>query len=170
MDQTDEFLTATMPLFHRAEVALHNGDAGPRIAMWSHADSVTLFGAAMGGKGWVEIEPIFQRLGDSFTDCESYDNEVIAARASGDLAYTVAHERTTASLHGGPPEAYVLRVTTVFHREHDEWKVVHRHADAMASPTAGDVLQQLVSGPEVTPADAPAPLTSARHLSRNSDE
>ena len=149
MNQTDMFLTTTMPRLRRAEVALHNGDAGPRKAMWSHADSVTLFGAVMGGTGWAEIEPIFQRLGASFTDCESYDNEVVAARASGDLAYTVAYERTTASLHGGPPEAYVLRVTTVFHREHGEWKVIHRHADAMASPTAGDVLQQLVSDPEV---------------------
>ena len=85
-------------------------------------------------------------LGASFSDCQSFDNEVIAARASDDLAYTVAYEHTTASIHGGPPAAYVLRVTTVFHREDGEWKVVHRHADPSASPTAGDVLQQLASG------------------------
>ena len=72
----------------------------PRIAMWSHGDSVTLFGGVMGGTGWAEIEPIFQRLGASFSDCRSFDNEVIAAGASDDLAYTVAYEHTTASIHG----------------------------------------------------------------------
>ena len=38
MDQTDAFLTATMPRLRQAETALHNGDAGPRMAMWSHDD------------------------------------------------------------------------------------------------------------------------------------
>ena len=139
MDQTDAFLTATMPRLRQAETALHNGDAGPRMALWSHDHNVTLFGGIMGGSGWAEIEPIFQRLEASFSDCTSFDNEVIAASASDDLAYTVAYEHTTASVHGGPPAAYVLRVTTVFYREDGEWKVVHRHADPLASPTAGEV-------------------------------
>ncbi len=52
MDETDVFLAATLPRLRHAETALHNGDAKPRIAMWSHGDSVTLFGAAMGGTGW----------------------------------------------------------------------------------------------------------------------
>jgi len=120
MDQTEAFLTATMPKLHQAEVALHAGDAGPRMAMWSHDDAVTLFGGVMGGTGWTEIEPIFQHLGAAFTECTSYDNELIAARASDDLAYTVAFEHTTAAVHGGPPSAYVLRVTTVFHRQGGE--------------------------------------------------
>ena len=103
MDQTDAFLAATLPRLRQAETALHNGDAGPRMAMWSHDDPVTLFGGVMGGSGWAEIEPIFQRLGASFSDCTSFENEVIAAGASDDLAYTVAFEHTTASVHGGPP-------------------------------------------------------------------
>jgi len=129
--------------------------------MWSHDDRVTLFGAVMGGSGWAEIEPIFQRLGASFSDCTSYDNEVIAAGAAGDLAYTVAYEHTTASIHARPPSAYTLRVTTIFHREDGAWKVVHRHADPSASPTAGDVLQQLASPPDVDRA-VRAEVTSQR--------
>ena len=148
MDRTDAFLTATMPRLHQAETAIHNGDAGPRMAMWSHDDGVTLFGAVMAGTGWAEIEQIFQRLGAAFSNCQSYDIEVIAAAASDDLAYTVAFEHTTTSVHGRLPAAYVLRVTTVFHREGGEWKVVHRHADPSA-PGAGKVLEQLASGPEV---------------------
>ena len=102
MDETEVFLAATLPRLRHAETALHNGDAGPRIAMWSHGDSVTLFGGVMGGTGWAEIEPIFERLGASFSDCRSFDNEVIAAGASDDLAYTVAYEHTTASVQGRP--------------------------------------------------------------------
>jgi len=145
MDQTAAFLTATLSRLRHAETALHNGDAGPRIAMWSHGESVTLFGGVMGGSGWAEIEPIFQRLGASFSDCQSYDNEVIAAGANDDLAYTVAYEHTRASVHGRPLAAYVLRVTTVFRREDGEWKVVHRHADPLGSPEAHGVLVQLAS-------------------------
>jgi ketosteroid isomerase-like protein len=147
MDRTEAFLAATMPRLRQAEAALHDGDAGPRMAMWSRHDPVTLFGGVMGGSGWAEIEPVFQRLGASFSHCRSYELEVIAAGASDDLAYTVAYEHTTASINRGPPAAYVLRVTTVFRREDDVWKVVHRHADPSVSATASDVLQQLASGP-----------------------
>ena len=146
MDQTAAFLSAKLPRLRHAETALHNGDAGPRIAMWSHGEPVTLFGAVMGGSGWAEIEPIFQRLGASFSDCQSYESEVIAAGASDDLAYTVAYEHTTASIHGAPRAAYALRVTTVFRREDGEWKVVHRHADPLGSPAASGVLERLASG------------------------
>jgi ketosteroid isomerase-like protein len=136
--EVDEFLAATMPRLNEAEKTLHNGDAGPRIAMWSRRDPVTLFGAALSGSGWAEISPIFERLGSSFSNCTSYQNEVVAAGASGDLAYIVAYEHTTASLSGAPPQPYVLRATTLFRREDGEWKVVHRHADeASATALAG---------------------------------
>src|SRR2546428_13181853 len=101
--EVEDFLAATMPRLSEAEIALHNGDAGPRIAMWSHADPVTLFGAAFGGTGWAEIGPIFEQLGSSMSNCTEYENEVIAAGASGDLAYIVALEHTTAAVKGAPP-------------------------------------------------------------------
>jgi ketosteroid isomerase-like protein len=140
----DAFLAATMPRLNQAEIALHNGDAAPRIAMWSRTDPVTVFGAALSAGGWAEIGPLFERLGSSFSNCTSYRNEVVAAGASGDLAYIVALEHTTASIKGAPPQPYLLRVTTVFRREDDEWKVVHRHADP-ASETAGALAQRLAS-------------------------
>ena len=142
--ETDEFLAATMPRLNEGEIALHNGDAGPRMAMWSHHDPVTLFGAAFNGGGWAEIGSVFEQLGSSFSSCAAYENEVIAAGASGDLAYIVAFEHTTASVKGAPPQPYVLRVTTVFRREDGEWKVVHRHGDA-ASETAAALAERMAS-------------------------
>jgi ketosteroid isomerase-like protein len=90
---------------------------------------VTLFGAVLMGTGWREIAPVFERLASRFSNCESFEYEVIAAGASGDLAYIAGVEHTTAAVGDAAPEAYALRVTTVFRREDGQWKVVHRHAD-----------------------------------------
>jgi ketosteroid isomerase-like protein len=130
MTETEQFLATMRPRISEAETALHNGDSGPRVAMWSRTEPLTLFGAAMSGRGWGEIGPTFDALGKQFSDCLSYENEIIAAEARGDLAYTVALEHTTASVNGAGPEPYVLRATTIFRREDGEWKVVHRHGDA----------------------------------------
>ncbi len=52
MSDTKQFLDEMMPRIHEAETALLNGDAGPRLEMWSHTDPVTVFGAAIGSIGW----------------------------------------------------------------------------------------------------------------------
>jgi ketosteroid isomerase-like protein len=146
MSEADDFLAATMPRLTEAEIALHNGDAAPRIAMRSPNDPVTLFGAAVTKSGRADVRATFEWLGSSFADCTSYQNEIIAAEASGDLAYTVALEHTTASVNGAPPQPYTLRVTTVFRREHGEWRIVHRHGDSLASQGAARIVEQLSAG------------------------
>ncbi len=129
MSDQDEFLQSVLPRLVDADTALHNGDPEPRKAMWSQKEPVTLFGAALSATGAAEINGIFDRLGSRFSNCESFDYEVVAAEASGDLAYVVGFEQTTASVDGAAPEHYSLRVTTLFRREDGEWRVVHRHAD-----------------------------------------
>jgi ketosteroid isomerase-like protein len=89
-------------------------------------------------------------LGQQFSNCLSYENEIVAAQARGDLAYTVALERVTASISGGEPEPYVLRVTTIFRRDHGEWKVVHRHGDALAADSGAVVGGLTTSGRPVS--------------------
>lgn len=133
MNETEKFLAATMPRLTEAEIAIHNGDAGQRIAMWSRDEPVTLFGAAVTRTGWPEARRTFEWLGSLFSDCTSYEIEVVAAGASGDLAYLVAFEHTTASVNGAPAEPYTLRVTTVFRCEDGEWRVAHRHGDSLES-------------------------------------
>jgi ketosteroid isomerase-like protein len=97
--------------------------------MWSHNDPVTLFGAALSATGWDELGGVFETLGSRFSNCSSFDIEVVAADAGGGLGYIVAIERTTASIGGREPAPYALRVTTIFRLEDREWKIVHRHAD-----------------------------------------
>ena len=136
MSRTQQFLDEMMPRLQEAETALHNGDAGPRFAMWSHTDPVTVFGAAMNRMSWAEVAPMFEKLASRFSDCRSCEWEVVTADVGQDFAYVLAIERTTASVAGSEPTPYVLRSTTIFRRENGEWKIVHRHADPVDDSAA----------------------------------
>lgn len=127
-NETERFLAEVLPRQRAAEEAIHNGEAEPRLALWSRADPVTLYGAKLTASGWSEVEPAFREVASWFQDSAEYEFEVIAAGASGDLAYTVGyeHNRVTAN---GQPRTYTLRVTHVYRREDGEWRIVHRHGD-----------------------------------------
>lgn len=150
MEEVETFLAAVMPRLTEADRALHNGDAGPRIALWSRTDPVTLFGAAVSKSGQSEMAPLFEWLASRFSDCEEYEYEVMAAGTSGDLAYVAGIEHTTASVDGAAPMSYALRVTTLFRREDGEWKIIHRHADPAPESGSASVLHDRLlddSGP-----------------------
>ncbi len=126
--ETDRFLSEVLPAQRAAEQAIHDGDVEPRLALWSHQDPVTLFGARLSGSGWTELEPTFRTVASWFSDSQEFEFEVVAAGASGDLAYTVGYERNRVHVEGAP-RAYTLRVTHVYRREDGQWRIVHRHAD-----------------------------------------
>jgi ketosteroid isomerase-like protein len=132
VSEVDDFLSQITPRLMQAEKALHNGDAEPRLAMWSRRDPVTLFGAWLSDTGWDDVSSTFRVLASRFSDCKAYDVDIVAAGASGDLAYTVAYEHTTVSVEGAP-RTYTLRVTQVYRREDGEWKLAHRHGDELAT-------------------------------------
>ena len=128
--EVDDFLEMTIPRQVEVEEALHRGDPMPRMAMWSHEDPVTVFGALGPCKsGWDEVSRIFRWVASLFSGVKDYRFELVAAGASGDLAYTVGYEHSTVTVDDGPPEPKTLRVTHVYRRENGEWKIVHRHGD-----------------------------------------
>jgi ketosteroid isomerase-like protein len=134
MDDVNAFLAAVLPGLKAAETALHNGDAAPRKAIWSHRDPVSLFGAVTTRIGPDAAASAFDDLASRFSNCAFWDYEILSAGASGDLAYLVGIEHTNASIGGAEPLPYELRVTTIFRREDGEWKIIHRHGD----PLPGD--------------------------------
>jgi ketosteroid isomerase-like protein len=136
------FLDSVLPELTAADTALHNGDASARVALWSHNDPVTLFGAAVTTTGWEPIGATFEWLATRFSNCSAFDYEVLAAGVSGDLAYIVGIEHTTASIGENPPAPYQLRVTTIFRREAGTWRVAHRHGDPY-DPTSADMISRL---------------------------
>jgi ketosteroid isomerase-like protein len=129
MNQREEFITWVHSVLRDAEVAVHSGDAGPRRAIWSRNNPVTVLGAWRNAVGQQELDELFTHLADSFSDCTSYEFELLEAEVLGDAAYTVGFEHTTASVNG-VPSSYTLRATQIYRREAAEWKVAHRHGSA----------------------------------------
>jgi ketosteroid isomerase-like protein len=129
MDDVTDFVSTVVPRLTEEVIALHDGDVAPRMALWSHQEPVTLFGAELTRHGWNELEPAFRYLATTFTGSTSCDYEVVAAGVSGDLGYVVGIEHSVAARHGPTPVSYALRVTTILRREDGAWKVVHRHGD-----------------------------------------
>lgn len=129
MNQYEEFLTWVQSVLVDAEISVHNGDAGPRRAIWSPNDPVTVLGAWQNAHGQEELNALFTHLSESFSDCTSYEFELLEAEVRGDIAYTVGLEHTSASVDG-VPRTYTLRATQIYRREDGAWKVVHRHGSA----------------------------------------
>lgn len=130
MTDRDDFLSWVTTALYEAELALHNGDAGPRRALWSRNEPVSVLGAVRNAYGQHEIDELFTSLQEKFSDCTSYAFELQAYDVTGEMAYTAGLEHTSASVDG-EPRSYTLRATQVYRREDGEWKVAHRHGDAV---------------------------------------
>ena len=130
MTDRDEFVAWVKTKLYDAEVALHNGDAAPRRALWSLNEPVSVLGAWRNAYGQHELDELFAVLARSFSDCTSFEFELLAFDVAGDMAYTAGLEHTTASIDG-QSRSYTLRATQVYRREGGEWKVAHRHGDTV---------------------------------------
>lgn len=129
MSQREEFLSWVQTVLRDAEVAIHNGDASPRRAIWSRHDPVTVLGAWKNASGQAELDALFANLSERFSDCTAFELELLEAEVLGDAAYTVGFEHTSASVDG-VPRTYTLRATQIYRREDGDWKVAHRHGSA----------------------------------------
>ena len=122
--------------YFRALDAFVKGDPGPVKELMSRRDDVTLanpIGPPV--RGWAQVEETTDRAASLGRDGEFTGWETISEYATADLAYMVGIQRSRLKL-GGAHEfsAVSLRVTTIFRREDDGWRIVHRHADPITSP------------------------------------
>ena len=130
MTDREGFLAWLTTALYEAEIALHNGDPAPRRALWSAGEPVSVLGAARNAHGQREIDELFTALGRKFSDCSSYAFELLAHDVVGDMAYTAGFEHISATVDG-QPRTYTLRATQIYRREGGEWRVAHRHGDAV---------------------------------------
>ena len=135
MPDQDDFLEWVSTTLTDAERRLHDGDPGPRRAIWTRREPVSVFGAWRTALGLDEVDELFSMLGQSFSEVRSYELELVAAGVSGDMAYTLAYEHSSTSVNA-VPRTYVLRVTQVYRREDGQWRVAHRHADEVPTPSS----------------------------------
>jgi ketosteroid isomerase-like protein len=127
---------------HRALDAFVKGDAGPLSELFSRRDDVTVanpFGPA--ARGWKQAAETMERAASYYRGGEATGFERVSEYATADLAYIVEVERFQANVGGADELApFSLRVTTIFRREDDAWKIVHRHADPITAPRTTDSL------------------------------
>jgi ketosteroid isomerase-like protein len=122
--------------YHRGVEAVIKGDPAPQESHWSRSDDVTLANPlGPPARGWTEVSDALRRAASQLSDGEGLESERISGYSSDDLAYTLEIERCRVKV-GDASEAAPssLRVTTIFRREEDGWKVLHRHADPITTP------------------------------------
>jgi ketosteroid isomerase-like protein len=121
--------------YHQSVAAFIRGDPDVQKPLWSRREDVTLanpFGPP--ARGFDGVCGVIARAAAQIEDGEGYTFETISWVETADLAYEVGLERNRARLGGAAEKVPIsLRVTTVFRREDDGWKIVHRHADPITS-------------------------------------
>lgn len=126
-----EELRKAIDEYHAAAQAFMKGDPKPQQEAYSHCEDVTIFGGFGGYEhGWKEqVEKRFEWAAARFKGGTT-TSENLSLIVSPDLACSVdlEHERVQMTGVEGTVEVD-LRVTTVFRREGEQWKIVHRHAD-----------------------------------------
>jgi len=98
---------------------------------------VTIFGGyGAQERGWTEVGHRLDWASARFRK-GTLTYHPLAAGTSGDLGYAIGIEKGRARVadeHDSTGEL-VLRVTHLFRREHDQWKLIHRHADTIVAIT-----------------------------------
>ena len=120
------------------------GNPDPVKLLFSREDDVTLanpFGPTR--RGWPEVEDALERAAANFRDGRVVAVENVSKYVTSEVGYTVATEVADAKLGGSDePSRVSLRVTMIFRREEDGWKLAHRHADPITTARSVDSLLQ----------------------------
>ena len=129
MDAEDPKLTEALEQVRLALAAMGSGDPEPYINCWAQSTDVTLFGAwGPIDKGFRRLAKTFRWVGNRFRSGRLVPEHTVVC-SSGDLAYTVGFERGEVVVDDGPPRLMAIRVTHIYRRIDDTWRLVHRHAD-----------------------------------------
>lgn len=122
--------------YRRALAAFVQGDPKPVTESFSRRDDVTLANPILPPQiGPAAVEKAVVAAAAQITDGSVLGYDEISRYCTPDLGYVVQIERTQARFGGSEDMApAALRVTMIFRREGDAWKVVHRHADSITTP------------------------------------
>jgi hypothetical protein len=114
--------------------AFVRGDVAPLGRIVARVSPATFFGPQGGyDHGPDHVYSIYERDAAHFTSGDT-SFEILQMAANDDIAYWVGFQQAMARLDGSTEKIpFNLRVTEVFRCEGDEWKLIHRHADSLAS-------------------------------------
>ena len=147
-DPTDQELGGLLERVREAAGALIQGDARRYFELVDEAPDFTLMPPTGGPtRHGPDTSPAgIEALESFFAGDGEADFELEQSHASGDLAVLVGVERQHGVVGGLPPQDWSLRVTLVFRREGSDWRLVHRHADALVQPIGMAQLSLLARG------------------------
>ena len=132
--------------YHQALDIFSRGNPEPVKNFYSHSDEIMLanpFGSTV--KGWTLVSEALDFASSRFRDGKVKSFETIATYETNDLLTIFEIEKWTSKVGGNSEiSSFDLRVTSTFRNENDNWKLVHRHADPIASfndkgPIRGDL-------------------------------
>jgi ketosteroid isomerase-like protein len=115
-----------------ANAALMRGDVARYRALVPLTSDFTLMspfggtpshGAEITGERWKAMERFFQN--------GTLEQEVVQSYVSADMIVLATIERARVEVGGLPLQDWALRVTLVYRRDGDEWRLAHRHADPL---------------------------------------
>jgi len=111
--------------------AIARGDPNGYKALFSAAGDITLGNPFGGfGRGKDGVFEQLERAASNYRDGHTTAFETVNQWVGPDVAYTVEIERFCAKVGDHDHLSDIsLRVTCIYRREDDGWKLVHRHAD-----------------------------------------
>ena len=126
----------TVEAFRQALELYMAGDPDSVMALYSRRDDVTLANPLGPPRvGPAEVDKAAREGAAPLKDGSVRGIEEVSRYSTPDLGYVVEIERTQARLPGSENMTpFALRVTMIFRREGDTWKIVHRHADPITTP------------------------------------
>lgn len=115
-----------------SNAALMRGDIAAYTSLLTFSNDFT-FMSPFGGQpthGALTGEAL-ERMGKFFRN-GTHDQELVHAYGTHDMVVLAIIERARVEVGGLPNQDWALRVTLVYRREGNDWKLVHRHADPLA--------------------------------------
>jgi ketosteroid isomerase-like protein len=111
------------------------GDPRPCSAFFSRHDDVTLANPLGPVRvGPVDVDAAIAEAASLLRDGGVRGIEEVSRFSTPDLGYVVQNERSEARLPDSDDMVPIaLRVTMIFRREGDTWKIAHRHADPITT-------------------------------------
>ena len=129
MAAEDEVRQASEQFYAALNSVLDGGNTGPMEQIWSHGSDVSAmhpFGGRM--LGWDEVRDSWEQAAQAFSGGQVALDEMVVFAITEDAAYTLGTEHGQASI-GEERVGIDLRVTNIYRREADGWKIVHHHTD-----------------------------------------